>query len=302
MITSVRWEIPEPLDVCEFATPDGASIFVRRHGNPDGPRIVLSHANGFSADAYYPYWSHFTRRFDVFIHDLRNHGWNPAGDLQVHNVAAMVNDSELVVQGIDRRFGNKPRAGIFHSLTSMVALRQAALGGGGYSALVLFDPTVCPSGGFPKDLQGVGSRMSAVASKRQNRFNSPEVFAESLFRSRVFERVHPDVINLFARTTLRRTADGTDYELCCPPAFEAQLAEYIFLWSMIVDFDSVACPIKVIGSDPTVPYTYMPSMDLGELVQVDYDFVPETSHLLQFEQPDTCAALTFEFLNAQGFS
>ena len=302
MIASVRWEVPEPLDVWELLTPDGASIFVRRHGNPDGPRIVLSHDNGFSVDAYYPFWSHFTRRFDVFIHDLRNHGWNPTGDLQVHNVAAMVNDSELVAQGIDRRFGNKPRAGIFHSLTSMVALRQAALGGGGYSALVLFDPTVCPSGGFPRDLEGVGSRMSAAASKRPNSFKSPEAFAESLFRSRVFERVHPDVINLFARTTLRRTADGTGYELCCPPEFEAQLAEYIFLWSMIVDFDSVTCPIKVIGSDPTIPYTYMPSMDLGELVLIDYDFVPETSHLLQLEQPDTCAALTLEFLGAQGFS
>ena len=59
--------------------------------------------------------------------------------------------------------------------------------------------------------------------------------------------------------------------------------------------------MKAIGADPTVPGTYMPSMDIRELGLVDYDFVPETSHLLQLEEPGMCAELTIEFLSGHGF-
>ena len=93
-------------------------------------------------------------------------------------------------------------------------------------------------------------------------------------------------------------ADAAGYELCCPREYEAQVFEYFFIWSMTVDFERVACPIKVIGSDPTVRNSFMPSMDLGELAFVHYDFLPETSHLLQFERPEECAERTLEFLGA----
>ena len=118
MTASARWTLPEPLAVLEVRALDGTSLFVRRHGNPDGPRIVVSHANGFSADACFPFWSHFIDRFDVFVHDVRNHGWNPVGDHRKHNVPAFADDSDCVVHAIDRRFGKKPRAGVFHSLSA----------------------------------------------------------------------------------------------------------------------------------------------------------------------------------------
>ncbi len=63
-----------------------------------------------------------------------------------------------------------------------------------------------------------------------------------------------------------------------------------------VDFDAVTCPAKVLGADPTVRNSFMPSMDLAELVALDYDFIPETSHFLQLEEPEECAARTLEFL------
>ena len=34
---------------------DGATTIIRRHGNPAGPRLVLSHGCGFATDLYYPY-------------------------------------------------------------------------------------------------------------------------------------------------------------------------------------------------------------------------------------------------------
>ena len=58
----------------------------------------------------------------------------------------------------------------------------------------------------------------------------------------------------------------------------------------------MACPVKVIGSDPTVVNSFLPSMEMPDLMLLDYDFVPETTHLMQLEEPETCAALTQECL------
>ena len=78
--------IPEPTAAFRVYAADGGVIVVRRHGNPDGPRLILSHGNGLAIDAYYPFWSLLANRFDLFIHDIRNHGWNPVGERHMHNI------------------------------------------------------------------------------------------------------------------------------------------------------------------------------------------------------------------------
>ena len=294
------WEIPEPVAVCEVRTADGTTVVVRRHGNPQGPRFVLSHGNGFSIDAYYPFWSQFIERFDLFVYDLRNHGWNPVGNRQSHNVPSLISDGECVAREIDGRFGVKPTVGLFHSLSTLTALHRAAESGG-FSALVLFDPPICPSGGFPQDMETVAHRLGRRSRRRRVRFESPEEYAELLSRRSAFSRVHRRTLDLFARTTLRRAADGTGYELRCPREYEAQIYEYIFCWSMTVELESVPCPVKAIGADPTATATYVPSLDLSELHLLDYDFVPETTHLLLLEAPGACADLALDFLESGGF-
>ena len=46
----------------------------------------------------------------------------------------------------------------------------------------------------------------------------------------------------------------------------------------------------------------MPSMGLSDMVKLDYDFIPNASHLLQLEVPEICAELTIDFLEAQSFA
>ena len=65
---------------------DGTVIMLRRHGNPDGPRIVLCHGNGLAIDLYYPFWSLLTDDFDLVVYDLRSHGWNVVSDLSKPHV------------------------------------------------------------------------------------------------------------------------------------------------------------------------------------------------------------------------
>ena len=73
------WTLPAPLATAEVHMDDGALINIRRHGNPEGPRIVLSH------------------------------GWNPVSDLQAHarHFWTFVNDNTTILQAIDRH-GRKP--------------------------------------------------------------------------------------------------------------------------------------------------------------------------------------------------
>ena len=74
--SDILWEVPEPLSVHEVVVDDETVIYLRRHGNPDGPRLVLSHSNGLAVDLYYPFWSLLAQDYDLVIYDLRNHGWN----------------------------------------------------------------------------------------------------------------------------------------------------------------------------------------------------------------------------------
>ena len=67
-----------------------------------------------------------------------------------------------------------------------------------------------------------------------------------------------------------------------------------------MDFGSLPCPTKVIGSDPTLPYAYLPTFDLSHIETVDYDFIPETTHFLQLEKPQECVAAMSEFLKERG--
>ena len=294
--------IPEPIEFWETRTSNGATIVIRRYGNPGGPSMLVSHGNGLAVDAYYPFWSLFAERFDIFVHDVRNHGWNPVGERQLHHVPQFTADAECIARSINRRVATrKPIIGVFHSLSAVVSLRHAAAGGK-YAALVLFDPPVCPPGGLPDHIEGVGGELAEMTRKRKEAFGSPDELTAAFSRSPFFERIHPRTIELVARSTIRPCASGDGYELCCPREYEAQVFEYFFAWSMTVDFGAITCPVKVLGADPTVRNSFMPSMDLAELVGLNYDFLPETSHFLQLEQPEQCAAQTLDFLGQHNLS
>lgn len=291
-----RWRVPEPLAVCEAHGQDGASIILRRHGNPEGPRLVLSHANGLSADSYYPFWSLLCGRFDLVLYDFRNHGWNPVGDLREHHISTFARDNAYVLRAIDRFFGDKPKIGVFHSMSAVTAVLQA-VEEKEFSALVLFDPPTCAHARDSQDIRSMASHLADRARSRQARFQMREELTARLLRARAFERMLPGTADLIARTTLRRVADGgTGFQLCCPPEFEAQIFEQLYSSAVAADLKNLSCPTKIIGADPTVPFSFLPSVNLNDIVALDYDFVPETTHFLQLEQPAECVALMLDFL------
>lgn len=298
--TPGRWQVPEPVATCAVETAAGARIVVRRHGNPDGPRIVLSHGNGLASDSYYPFWSLLEDRFDLILFDFRNHGWNPPSPdgHRNHNIATFVADAEVVSEGIAGSFGEKPKVGVFHSVSAVTALHQRTPGEG-YAALVLFDPPVYLAGADASATDTLWREFALKTRLRDERYESREEFIRAVRRSRVFARLLPGVPELLARTTLRPAANGDGFEVCCPRECEALVYEYVFAYGLEFSAEDFACPVKVIAGDPTL-YSFLPSRDQRRLFGVDYDFVPDTTHFLQLENPAACVALMLEFLEGHG--
>ena len=169
-----------------------------------------------------------------------------------------------------------------------------------FSALFLFDPPLRRPGVSHEDFDEASIKTASMARRRGDRFRSKEAFVELLGFSPNFRNTVPGLLQLMADTTLRESAGGESYELICPKEYEAQMIEYARIFTVLVDFAAIACPVKVYGADPTLPYAYLPTLDLGDIREVDYDFLPDASHFLQLEHPDICAAALREFLASEG--
>ena len=292
------WEIPEPIATCDVAVDGETVISVRRHGNPDGPRLVLSHGNGLAIDLYYPFWSLLADDFDLIVYDLRNHGWNAVGSREAHSLPTFVRDHDRILEAIDRRFGVRPKVGVFHSVSALASLLSLATDGA-YEARILFDPPVCKPGRSQLEFDLAAERTAAMTRARADRFRTVEDFADLLRILPTFARMVPGAHELMARTTLRAAGDGEGHELRCPREYEAQIIDYARTFAVLVNFEALTCPTKVIGADPTLPYSYLPTFDMTHVLTVDYDFVPEATHFLQLENPQACATATREFVKLQ---
>ena len=293
------WEIPEPLSTDSVKVDDDAVIVLRRHGNPAGPRLVLSHGNGLAIDLYYPFWSLLTAGFDLVVHDLRNHGWNEVGALENHRFDAFSRDHDSIFVAIEKLYGVKPTVGVFHSISALAALHLPSRGSH-YSAMVLFTPPLCNTGPIYREFEQRAVRTGNMLSVREPWFRTREELAELHTYLHYFQHAVPGVFDLVARTTLRESGTGQGYELRCPREYEAQIWYEASQPAVSVDFASLRCPTRIVGSDPALDPN-RPKFDYSTAAGVDYKFVPETTHFLQLEKPEECAVVMLDFLSRKGF-
>ncbi|MFZ3310598.1 MAG: alpha/beta hydrolase [Xanthobacteraceae bacterium] len=291
----------------DVALDDGANIRVRRHGNAGGVRLLLTHGNGFAADAYYPYWRHLQQNFDLVLFDFRNHGQNVPVQPPHHTYAQLVRDLERVVQEVARRLGARPTAGLFHSMSGRTAMKHAIEVGWRWDALVLFDPPNVPPpdhAAYPA-MAEFEKRLTAWAQQRRRRFATIEELAEEYRQSRAAARWVDGAHELMARSVLRQSPDGDGYELVCEPENEATIyaqAMTMDLWPRARDFGG---PLKLVGCDPDMkgaPATGVANAALGRGGGYDYSCVAGAGHLLQIEKPQECVRLTLEFLARHGLA
>lgn len=303
----MTFALPAPSAAFDVVLDDGAKIRVRRHGNPDGIRILLSHGNGFAADAYFPYWRHFLDAFDLVIFDFRNHGQNVPVEPANHTYAQLVRDLERVIQEVRSRLGQKKTVGIFHSMSARTAMKHAIEVGWRWDALMLFDPPDVPPPGHPLyDAMAVfEARLTEFARNRRRTFASVDELTQEYLQSRATRNWVPGEHELMARSVLRKNPDGESFALVCAPENEGGIyaeAMTLNLWPAAKEFGG---PVKLIGADPGAkgaPATAAANQALGTEGGYDYNFVAGTGHLLQIEKPEECVRITMEFMAAHALA
>jgi pimeloyl-ACP methyl ester carboxylesterase len=301
----VIFELPTPNLVFDVDLEDGAKIRVRRHGNPEGARILLSHGNGFAADTYFPYWRLLLDEYDVMIFDFRNHGQNVPVDPPHHTYAQLSRDLERVVQDINSRLGTKKTIGIFHSMSARTAMKHAIEIGWRWDALMLFDPPDVPPPGHPTyaAMETFENRLTEFALNRRRKFDSVDELTNEYLQSRATRNWVPGAHELMARSVLRESPDGDGFVLTCAPENEAGIyaeAMTLNLWPMATEFGG---PVKLLGADPAMkgtPATAAANQALGREGGYDYSCVEGTGHLMQIEKPEECYRLSTEFLAKHG--
>ena len=280
---------------------DGALIRVRLHGNPDGLRLVLSHGNGFAADAYYPFWRPLAEHCEIVLFDIRNYGHNPFHGAAGHNSSRFVKDLDLIGRAVADAFGDKVSVGVFHSLSARINLKRAVEAGPLWDAMVVFDPPMVPPPDHRLYAPSVAEErtLSRWARTRRNRFSDPSGLARLYRENRAFRRWVPGAHELAARSVLRLDEATGEWALACPGELEARIYgenTEMELWPPPAAFDR---PLKFIASDSAAADAKSPGLcckALGDEYGHVYEAIPDTGHFLQIEKPEACARAMFSFL------
>ena len=296
-----EWVVPEPRLSFDLTMEDGAVIRVRCHGNPDGPRLVLSHGNGFAIDGYLPFWGLLADGYDLVLYDQRNHGHNPRHDVSHHDLIHFVSDMIEGRAGIDATLGVKPTVGMFHSISAIAAIWDAFDNGMRWDALVSFDPPLFPTpdDAFYRVANQFEVDMSTWAATRPDRFADPAALGTAFKKSYRLRRWVDGAHELMARAVLRQDEATGAWNLCCPRESES----HIYTTSDEVDLcsrlDRLTGPAIFICADPDQGDALAPSMVNREMharFGYRYEIVTDTNHLLQIEKPAECARIALEFL------
>ena len=294
---------PAPRETHAVTLSDGATTILRRHGNPDGPRVALSHGNGMAIEAYFPFWRLMLAAYDVILFDTRNHGQNPPDGVDNHNWDQFLSDFETARRNIDTLFGARPVAAVFHSMSGISALLQTQAFGERWSPLILVDPPIFPPSGHTlEQRQGFHMEdMETIALRRPDRFDDPEDLAAVLRARRAFRRWPPGTHELFALATTRRTADG--WVLACPKRLEAQIFAANIDPTIWPEVGAMPGDIAVIGADASLPEVQPPALlgrALAEGHGLPYTMIADCTHFLQIERPEAVWEAVEAFLRRFG--
>lgn len=286
---------------------DGAVIRVRQHGNARGPRVVMSHGNGFAMDGYYPMWRLLEARYEVVLFDLRNHGHNPFHGPHGHCVSNFADDIDRVLGELPKRWGQKTTIGAFHSVSAVTNLDLAVRRGWRWDALVVFDPPISPGDGHPLQEMALASeeKLAVWALKRPSRFARPEELAEMFAGAKTHYRWVAGAHLGMARAVLRRDEAAGDWVLRCPRRMESAVYACNMDTSIWPRLGEIPGPLKFVGADPEPDHHLWPSLAnraIGEAFGHAYECIADTNHLLQVERPELCVAAMESFLADNGIN
>jgi pimeloyl-ACP methyl ester carboxylesterase len=291
-----------PADSFAARMTDGAELILRRHGNLNKPRIVITHGNGFAVDGYRVFWEPLLADYEVVAFDMRNHGLSQPTGADGHNYQQMSRDIGSVRQAVAERWGEKKTVGVFHSMSGRAAMKHAVEIGWVWDALILFDPPNVPLRGHEQyeAMRGFELKLVEFAANRPDRFDGIDDMLALYLENRASQSWTPEAQKDMAQAVLRKETKG--YVLSCQRELEAS----IYLAALTLDLWPPAAayggPTKLIGADPEMKMnvTGRANQALGTEQGYVYESVPGTGHLMQIEKPVECRAAMLSFLLEHG--
>jgi len=297
--------IPIPDSTARAEMSDGVTLALRRYAHPTGPRLVITHGNGFAVDGYRVFWEPLLADFDVVIFDMRNHGQSDANGADGHHYLQMSRDLVSVRDWVSKTWGERPTAGVFHSMTSRAAMKQAVEGSFIWDAMVLFDPPNVPPRGHAlyEKMRRFETRLVDYALNREDQFDSVDALVKSYKAAPASKTWLPEAQNDMAQAVLEPGIDAS--QLVCKRELEASIYLAALTLDLWPDAADIGGPVTMICADPELERgspTAAPNRALCTEGGYDYRPIANTGHLLQIERPQACREAMLGFLSQIGFA
>lgn len=284
----------------EVQMNDGVGIRVRHHANPGRTRLFITHGNGFAVDGYRVFWEPLLPDFDVVLFDMRNHGANVQTGADGHTYHQLSRDIGTVHARVGERLGKARSIGVFHSMSSRAAMKNAVEVGSPFEAIVLFDPPSVPPRGHPlyEEMRGFETKLISWAMNRRDRYASAEELEAEYAEARASARWLPQARLDMARAVLQNAPEG-GLMLSCQRELEATIylaALTLNLWPSAAELN---VPALLVGADPEGrrgPPTGPANKALAEEGGYSYVGMDGLGHLLQIEEPEACRRVMLDFI------
>lgn len=187
-------------------------------GPQDGPVVLLVHATGFHARCWDRTVAALPDGYRVVAVDMRGHGRSER--LGPYVWAEFGQDLAEFTAGL----GLEGAIGVGHSMGGHCIIQVAARAPATFQRLLLVDPVVMDPAlyGSGRHLEFESAEDHPVA-RRRNHWESWQAMYQRFADRHPFSLWRPDVLEDYCRYGVLPKADGSGYELACPPVVEASI-------------------------------------------------------------------------------
>lgn len=278
---------------------DGASILLRRTGDPEGPRLLVGHGTGFAIDGFARMWRPLEASCDLVLIDLRGHGRSGPVAPESVDGPRLTRDMAEIVDGVTAAFGARPAFGLFHSISALMALRLESASPGSFAGLVLIEPPATPPEGDPRFDAFESGRLALAtrSARRQEHFADIGELTTKFTGRGPFRFFEDGAAGELAASML--VADGHGWRLACPPAVEAAYFGRNLDDGLRERLGAVACPVLMLVGREDLAHDGTPAciaVDLARLGGFDLLEMANATHMLPLERPGAIAEQTLAFL------
>ncbi len=277
-----------------YPTAQGDLCWFEWGARGTGPSLLLLHATGFHARCWDQVVAALPADAHVIAPDLRGHGrsYRPAslGDWD-----ATAADIAALIAGVC----DGPVFAIGHSQGGYIAATIATDMAGAFSQMLLVDPVLLsPELMAQRDSMPHIEPSEHPVARRRNVWESADQMIAHFTTRTPYDGWKPAVLADYCRHGLVASADGTTFELACPPLLEASAYLGSTRAGPYDTLDRVACPVTVLRArdgerKSLMDFSFSPTWkDLAAQFPLGRDLQwDDASHFIPMEQPERLAAL-----------